>query len=168
MSESTEGDSRWYPQLPMVSVQALVIKEGRILLQKRLREPSKGKWSIPGGRIELGEAIYEAASREVLEECSIEIEIERVLDVADSILRDEEGRISYHFVLIYLLARYKGGDVKAQSDAEDVRWVTTDELAELDIHPQLRAVLMRAAELKHKKPHQSPEDDAVTGHGELG
>jgi 8-oxo-dGTP diphosphatase len=168
MSESEEGDNRWYPQLPMVSVQALVIKEGRILLQKRLKEPSKGKWSIPGGRIELGETVYEAAKREVLEECSIEVEIERVLDVADSIIRDEEGRISYHFVLIYLLARYKGGDVKAQSDAEDARWVTTDELAELDTHPHLRVLLMRAAELKHKKPHQSPEDDAVTGHGELG
>lgn len=137
-------DSRWYPQLPMVSVQALVLKEGRILLQKRSREPSKGKWSIPGGRIELGETLYEAAKREVLEECSVEIEIERVLDVADSIIRDEEGRISYHFVLIYLLARYKGGEVKAQSDAEDARWVTPDELAELDTHPNLRTVLMRA------------------------
>ncbi len=115
-----------------------------MLLIKRAKEPSKGKWSIPGGRIELGEAIYEAGRREVLEECSIEIEIERVLDVADSIIRDEEGRVRYHFAIIYLLARHKAGDVKAQSDAEDARWVTTDELAELDMHPQLRAVLLRA------------------------
>ena len=139
-----------------------------MLLVKRSNEPSKGRWSLPGGRIELGETIYEAARREVLEECSIEIEIERLLDVGDSIIRDEEGRISYHFVLIYLLAHYKGGDVKAQSDAEDARWVTTEELAKLDTHPQLRAVLMRAVELKREKPHQVPEDDIVTGHEELG
>ncbi len=128
----------------MVAVHPLVFKEGRMLLIKRAKEPSKGQWSIPGGRIELGEAIYEAGRREVLEECSIEIEIERVLNVADSIIRDEEGRVQYHFAIIYLLARYKAGDVKAQSDAEDARWVTTDELAELDIHPLLRAVLMQA------------------------
>jgi 8-oxo-dGTP diphosphatase len=168
MSESTERDSRWYPQLPIVAVHTLIFEEGRILLVKRSKEPSKGRWSLPGGGIELGEAIYEAARREVFEECSIEIEIERVLDVADNIIRDEEGRISYHFVLIYLLAHYKDGVVKAQSDAEDARWVTTDELAELDTHPYLGVLLMRAAELKHQKPHQSPEDDAVTGHGELG
>jgi len=115
-----------------------------MLLVKRSKEPSKGKWSIPGGRLELGEAIYEAAKREVREECSIEIEIERVLEVTDNIIRDEEGRVQYHFVLIDLLARYTGGEAKAQSDAEECRWVTTEELAGLDMNPQLRAVLMRA------------------------
>ncbi len=147
MQESTETDNRWYPQLPMVAAHALVIKEGRMLLVKRSKEPSMGKWSLPGGRIELGETTYEAAKREILEECSIEIEIDRLLDVADSVIRDEEGRISYHFILIYLLAQYRGGHAKARSDAEDAMWVTTDELAELDIHPQLRAVLMRAVSL---------------------
>lgn len=144
MNESLGSDNRWYPQMPMASIQALVLKEGHILLQRRSREPSKGKWSIPGGRLELGETIYEAAKREVLEECSIEIEIERLLDVADSIIKDEDGRVSYHFVVIYLLAGYKGGDVKAQSDAEDARWVTLKEIDELDTHPNLRTVLMRA------------------------
>jgi len=128
----------------MVAVHALVFKEGRMLLTKRSKEPSKGKWSLPGGRIELGETVYEAVKREVFEECSVEIEIERIIDVADSIISDEEGRIRYHFVLIYLLARYKAGDIKAQSDAEDVGWFTPAEIAELDMHPRLRAVLMRA------------------------
>ena len=144
MSESPGNDSRWYPQFPMVGVHALVLKEGRMLLIKRSKEPSKGKWSIPGGRVELGEAISDAAKREVLEECSVEIEIERIFDVADNIIRDEKGRVRYHFVLIYLLARYKGGEVKALSDADDARWVTIKELAELDVHPQLRTVLLRA------------------------
>ena len=129
----------------MVAVHAVILKEGHILLVKRAKEPSKGKWSIPGGRIELGETIYEAAKREVLEECSVEIEIERVLDVADSIIRDGDSCIFYHFILIYLLAHYKDGDVKAQSDAEDAKWITTNELSELDTHTNLRTVLMRAA-----------------------
>ena len=144
MSKYPESNSKWYPQHPRVAVHALILNEGRILLVKRATEPSKGKWSLPGGRIELGEAIYQAIKREVLEECSIEIEIERIFDVGESIIRDEEDHISYHFVLIYLLARYKGGEVRAQSDAKDARWVTTKELAELEIHPQLHAVLTQA------------------------
>ena len=128
----------------MVAVHALVLKERQILLVKRSKEPSKGRWSLPGGRIELGETIDEAIKREVFEECSIEIEIERVLDVTDSIIRDEEGRVRYHFVLIYLLAQYTQGDAKAQSDAQVCRWVTTEELVGLDMNPQLRPVLMRA------------------------
>ena len=145
MSESRGHDNRWYPQHPMVGVHTLVLKEGQMLLIKRAKEPSKGKWSLPGGRIELGETIHEAAKREMLEECAIEIDIERVLDVAESIIKDEEDRIQYHFALIYLLAHYSGGVAKAQSDAEDVRWVTTEELADLDMHPHLRTIIERAA-----------------------
>lgn len=128
----------------MIGVHALVIRKGQILLVKRANEPSKGKWGIPGGRIELGETIYEAARREVLEECSVEIEIERVLDVGENIIRDEEGRTSYHFVLIYLLARHESGEIKAQSDAEAARWVRLQEMAELDTHPQPKALIMHA------------------------
>jgi 8-oxo-dGTP diphosphatase len=144
MNEVKEQDSRWYPQSPMVGVHPLVIKDGHLLLVKRAKEPSKGKWSLPGGRIELGESVYEAGRREVFEECSIEIEIERLLDVADMILKDDDGRISYHFVLIYLLARYKTGDIKAQSDAAGIGWFTPAEINGLDMHPKLRAVLARA------------------------
>ena len=115
-----------------------------MLLIKRGTEPSKGKWSLPGGRIELGETIHQAVKREVLEECSIEIEIERIFDVGEIILKDEEDRISYHFVAVYFLARYNGGEVKAQSDAEDARWCTSKELAEADMNPGLRAVVKQA------------------------
>jgi 8-oxo-dGTP diphosphatase len=143
MNESTEKDNRWYPEAPIAAVGTVVFKEGKMLTIKRSQEPSKGKWSIPGGRVELGETVYEAARREVLEESSIEIEIERVLDAADNIVRDEEGRVKYHFVIIDLLASYVSGEIKAQSDAEECRWVTPQELVELDITPMLRDMLKR-------------------------
>jgi 8-oxo-dGTP diphosphatase len=144
MSQSPTDDSRWYPAYPMVGVGALILEEGRMLLVKRSKEPSKGRWSIPGGRLELGETISEAVKREVREECDVQIDIMRVLEVTDNILRDDDGRIRYHFVLIDMLANYLSGEPKAQSDAEECRWVTPAELAGLDMNPQLRAVIMRA------------------------
>ncbi len=143
MNESSEKENRWYPEAPIPAVGAVVFKDGKILTIKRGQEPSKGKWSIPGGRIELGETTYEAARREVMEECSIEVEIERVLDSVDNIIRDEDGRIKYHFVIIDLLARYVSGEIEAQSDAEECRWVTPQELLKLDITPMLREMLER-------------------------
>ena len=141
MKATIGNDNRWYPQFPGVAVHPLVFKDEHLLLVKRSKEPSKGKWSLPGGRIELGETVYEAAKREVFEECSIEIEIDRLYDIGESIITDTEGRTSYHFVLIYLLAKYKAGDINAQSDAEDVGWFTLPEITGLDMHSQLRSVL---------------------------
>lgn len=137
----SESSGREYPQRPVPAVHAAILKENRILLIKRLNEPSRGRWSLPGGRIELGETIYEAIKREVLEECSIEIEIEHVLDVGSNIVRDDEGRIRYHYVLIYVLARHTGGEVRAQSDAGDFMWARAEEIPKLDMHPELRRML---------------------------
>lgn len=135
-------DSRWYPQYPMIGVGALILRERRMLLVKRSKEPSKGMWSIPGGRLELGETIEEAVKREVLEECGVQIDIVRVLEVMDNILHDNDGKVSYHFVLIDLLANYVSGEPNAQSDVDECRWVTPAELAGLDMNPRLRAVIM--------------------------
>lgn len=143
MSELLTEDSRQYPEVPIPAVGAVVFKEGKILTIKRGNEPSKGKWSIPGGRVELGETTCDAARREVMEECSIEVEIERVLYSVDNIIRDEDGRIKYHFVIIDLLAKYVSGEIKAQSDALECRWVTPQELLKLDISPMLREMLER-------------------------
>jgi ADP-ribose pyrophosphatase YjhB (NUDIX family) len=148
MSESSIKDNRLYPESPTACASAVVFKEGRILMVKRANEPNKGKWSIPGGGIELGETVCEAARREVREECSIEIEIERVLDSADTIVRDKRACIKYHYVIIDLLARYTGGEIKAQSDAEECGWFTPEELAGLDMSTTLRAMLERQGIIK--------------------
>jgi 8-oxo-dGTP diphosphatase len=127
--------SREYPQRPIVTAVACVFREGRVLLIKRAQEPSKGRWSVPGGAIELGEKIYDAVRREVREECGIEIEIIRVINAADSIVPDEAGRVWFHYVPIYILARYVSGEARPDSDALEVRWVKREELDSLDINP---------------------------------
>ena len=127
----------------MVGVAVVIFREERMLLAKRGKEPSQGKWSIPGGRLELGETIFEAARREVLEECSVDIEVENVIDADDIIIRDDEGKVKYHFADIYIKAKYISGELKAQSDAEECRWVTPREMTELDLTPLLRDLLRR-------------------------
>jgi ADP-ribose pyrophosphatase YjhB (NUDIX family) len=148
MNQPPENDNRWYPQYPMIGISALILRDERMLLVKRSKEPSKGKWSIPGGRLELGETISEAVMREVLEECDVRIDVIRVLEVMDNIIKDDDGKIRYHFVLIDLLANYVSGEPRAQSDAQECCWITPAELDGLEMNPRLRAVITRALQQK--------------------
>jgi len=135
---------REYPRAPIVGVGAVVIKDHRVLLVLRGHEPNRGQWSIPGGIVELGETLAQAAAREVREECQVEVEAGQVLATIDLIQRDEGGRIHYHFVLLDLLARYMGGEHVAGTDALAVRWVAEGELDQLDIIPRLVPVIRQA------------------------
>ncbi len=125
--------SREYPLAPRPSVGVVVLKEDKVLLVLRGHEPSQGKWSIPGGVVELGETIREAARREVLEECGLEIEVGDVVDVVDAIVRDDKGAILYHYVLIDFLATSVRGELTVGSDIEDARWASEEELSEFDL-----------------------------------
>ena len=148
MKDTTIKDNRMYPKSPISGVGAVVYKAGKILLIKRAKEPNKGQWSVPGGAIELGETIYEAAIREVLEECSVKIKIERVLDAVENMVRDNKGRIRFHYVITDVLARYVSGKLEARSDAAECGWFTMEEAAEMDITPTLRAMLEKQGILK--------------------
>ena len=133
--------NREYPEVPIVAV-GVVVKQGHeVLLVQRLNEPSQGRWSLPGGVVELGETVREAARREVHEECGLQIEPGEVLAVVDNIVRDETGRIRFHYVLIDLLAEYVGGELAAASDIGDARWVTEGELGELDVTEKARELV---------------------------
>jgi len=98
------------------------------LLEKRKNEPGKGKWSIPGGLVELGEEAEQTAIREVREETGLTVEKPELIDVLDNVELDEDGRVKYHFVIIDYSLRLKGGTLKASSDAAELRWVNLDEL----------------------------------------
>ena len=135
---------REYPEAPIVGVGAVVVQDGQVLLIRRANEPSRGRWSIPGGTVELGETLAQAAIREVREECRVEVEIGGVLSTFDLIQREENGQIRYHYVLIDLAARYVGGEPVAGTDALEVRWVREAEFDELDIVPRLLPILRKA------------------------
>jgi len=120
-----------------------------VLLIKRAQEPSKGRWSVPGGAIELGEKIFNAVRREVREECGIEIEVVKVVNVADSIVPDEDGRVWFHYVPVYMLARYVSGEAHPGSDALDVCWVVREELGNFDMNPIAYENIIRAFDMAH-------------------
>jgi len=126
---------------PIVGVGAVILQDGKLLLVKRMAEPGKGKWSIPGGSVHLGERVRDATIREAKEESGLEIEImdDRPLDAFDSIITDEKGRIKYHFTLLEFLARPKGGTLKAAEDAAEVQWVPIEDVKKHNLTKSFRA-----------------------------
>jgi mutator protein MutT len=134
---------RLYPKQPLVGVGAIIIKDGKILLEKRKSEPGRGKWSIPGGLVELGESISQTVVREVAEETGLEVYALELIDVVDNVVRDENGEVKYHFVIIDYFVKLKGGNVKASSDAEELRWVSLDEVEKYDLTKTFRAFIQR-------------------------
>jgi ADP-ribose pyrophosphatase YjhB (NUDIX family) len=117
---------RLYPKQPLIGVGAVLVCSGKILLEKRKNEPGKGKWSIPGGLVELGEEAEQTAVREVWEETGLTVGKPELIDVLDNVELDEDGRVKYHFVIIDYFLRLKGGTLKASSDAAELRWVNLD------------------------------------------
>jgi ADP-ribose pyrophosphatase YjhB (NUDIX family) len=125
-------------------VGALIIEGDRILLVERGREPLKGWWSLPGGVVEAGERLEDAARREVREETGLEVEIVCLLEVFERIMRDTTGRPEYHYVLMDYLCRPTGGELGAADDASCARWVTEAELRDLKITEGTPAVIAKA------------------------
>jgi len=117
------------------------VHEGKLLIVKRGVEPAKGKWSIPGGAVELGERIRDAVVREVKEECGLDVEIalERPMDAIDNIMMSEDERLQYHYVLLQFLVRLKGGTLKPASDVLDAKWVPLDEVRKYDLTKSFRS-----------------------------
>jgi ADP-ribose pyrophosphatase len=125
--------SREYPAYPIPAVGIVLVRDQRVLLVQRGREPAYGRWTIPGGVIEVGETLRDAARREMREECDIVVEPSRVLQVYEPIVRDTDGRVRFHYVIIDVLARYVSGEVQHADDALDARWVGVDELEALNV-----------------------------------
>jgi 8-oxo-dGTP diphosphatase len=134
---------RLYPDQPVVGVGAIVIRESKILLEKRKNEPGKGKWSIPGGVVDLGESPEQAVIREVKEETRLEVDAPRLIDVVSDVSLDENGKVKYHFVIIDYLVTLKGGELEAASDADALVWVPFSEVEAYDLTRSFRAFFSR-------------------------
>jgi mutator protein MutT len=118
---------------PVVAVGAIVIDKGAILLVKRDREPAKGQWSLPGGRVEVGETLREALVREVREETGIDVDVDGLIGTAERVVRDDDGEIAFHYVILDYVCTPRSIDVKAGDDAAEVRWVPVGEMADLQL-----------------------------------
>ncbi|HET9489492.1 MAG TPA: NUDIX hydrolase [Methylomirabilota bacterium] len=143
--------SREYPARPLVGVGAVVLHQGRVLLVRRGGQPSSGKWSLPGGLVELGETTAEAIHREIREECGIGITVVDVAGVLDRVTRDAEGRVRYHYVLIDYLAFPKSEAVVAGTDAAECRWVEIERVNELDVTDGLSDMIRRGLALARRE-----------------
>lgn len=124
---------REYPDSPLVGVGAIIIEEERVVLVKRGHPPLAGEWSIPGGVLEVGETLREAAMREALEETGLTVEVGELLGVYDRVLRDADERTLYHYVLIDFLCRRIAGEPYGAGDADEARWFARDEVARLSL-----------------------------------
>ena len=141
---STPRPSRQYPSQPIVGVGAVIMQSGKVVLVKRRFEPLAGQWSLPGGRLELGETLEAGLAREMLEETGLEVEVGPVVDVFDRILLDPERNVRYHYVLIDYLCRPVRGALNHGSDVAAAELADPADLARYRLTPKAASVIEKA------------------------
>ena len=137
--------NRMFPNRPISAASAVVINAAdNVLLIQRDSPPFEGYWSVPGGAIELGETPEEALKREVAEECNIEIQIKRLNTVQSRIVRNDQDKITFHYVIVNYIASFAGGSLCAGSDARDARWVPVGQLSQFLLSDGVEDVIHQA------------------------
>ncbi len=137
-------DSRAFPDRPIVGVGAVIVDAERVVIVRRGRPPLQGEWSLPGGAVDVGETLASAVQREVLEETGLVVDVGAIVDVLDRIHMNHDGRVEYHYVLIDYLCSVIGGELEAQSDAADARWVSRAQLPAFGVSAAAIAVIDKA------------------------
>jgi ADP-ribose pyrophosphatase YjhB (NUDIX family) len=132
---------REYPEKPIVGIGVLIQKNSHYLLIRRASNPDRGLWTVPGGLIEVGERVADAAIREVLEETGLVVKLKERIGVIDKIEYDERSEILYHFIILIYSANHVSGNLRPMDDALDVVWVTKEELDAYDLTKSLKKFL---------------------------
>jgi len=145
-------DSRQYPERPIVGVGAVIVEAGKVVLVKRRYEPLAGRWSLPGGTLEVGETLETGVAREMREETGLDVEVGPVIEVFDRIILDADRRVRYHFVLVDYVCWPVGGELQAGSDVDRAILVDPASLDAYDVTAKAQAVIARALELDREAP----------------
>ena len=139
--------SRSYPNRPIVGVGAVVFRDDRVLLIKRGKPPRMGDWSLPGGMQEIGETVFEAAAREVREETGVTISDIALIDVVDSITRDGDARVQFHYTLVDVVAKWRSGEPAGGSDAMHAEFMSFDEVSKIVLWRETHRIIAKAREM---------------------
>ena len=145
------NDLRKYPQRPYLAVSAAIVRDGKVLLVRRARNPAINLYTLPGGAVETGETLAEAAAREVREETALEIDVIGLAGHREVIVRDKEGRIERHFVIMCHAARWRSGEVKLNDELDDARWLVPAELTGLRTTDGLAEIVAAAIDILNRK-----------------
>jgi 8-oxo-dGTP diphosphatase len=124
------GKGRRYPERPIVGVLAIIMRGDRVLIVRRANPPMPGRWGFPGGVLELGETVAQGAMRELLEETGVTAEAAGPLTVIDTIDRDGEGHVRYHYTLVAVIGTWQSGEGIPGDDADEVAWLTRPEIVD--------------------------------------
>ncbi|MGA8969374.1 MAG: NUDIX hydrolase [Pseudolabrys sp.] len=141
------ADQRTYPQRPYLAVSAAIIRNGKVLIVRRARSPALNLYTLPGGTVELGEALTDAVIREVREETALTIEPVAPAGHREVIARDSEGRIERHFVILCFAARWLAGEPVLNDELDDARWIDPSELGAYRTTDGLPEIVAAAAAL---------------------
>ena len=144
-SDAAAGPAdRFDPARPFLGASVAVFRDGRVMLAARGRAPMEGLYSLPGGGVEPGETLAEAALRELREETGVEAELIGFVAPVEAIERDGQGRVRLHIVIAAHAARWVSGEPQTGPEARDIRWVSEDEIDTLPTTPGLPGLLRRA------------------------
>jgi ADP-ribose pyrophosphatase YjhB (NUDIX family) len=140
------ADPRTYPDRPYLAASAAVLHDGRVLLVRRARNPAQGLFTLPGGVVEAGETLSEAAVREVREETGLIVEPFATAGQREVIVRDAENCVERHFVIVALAARWIAGTLSLNEELTEARWVLPGDLPALSTTEGLGEVVASAFE----------------------
>jgi 8-oxo-dGTP diphosphatase len=146
------NDLRTYPTRPFLAVSAAIFRDGKVLVVRRARKPALNLYTMPGGVVEAGETLAEAAAREVREETALEIEVLTLAGHREAVMRDAQGRVERHFVIMCFAARWISGEPVLNGELDEARWLAPSEIAGLRTTDGLAEIVASAAEIVARQP----------------
>jgi len=140
------AEERTYPQRPYLAASAAIIRDGKVLVVRRARNPALHLYTLPGGAVETGETLRQAVIREVLEETALTVEPVALAGYREVIVPDAQGRIERHFVILSFAARWLNGEPVLNDELDDARWLDPAELQGLSTTEGLAEIVATAIE----------------------